>query len=73
MKTRIVLEQELSCLREHLIKANEIINRLGFGINSEANMPKSVKKEPTKKERIANYSELLSSDSKYKKPKHLQK
>lgn len=65
--------KELKCLREHLIKADEILKRLGFGLDSNASERKAVKKEPTQKERIKNYDEALSSGKKNAKPKHLQK
>jgi len=65
--------KEIKCLREHLMKANEILNRLGFGLDGNASERKAIKKEPTQKERKNNYSELLNSNSKYQKPKHLQK
>ncbi|SNA84105.1 hypothetical protein [Flavobacterium psychrophilum] len=68
-----VSEKEIKCLREHLKKANEILNRLGLSLDGNANERKAVKKEPTKKERVNNYSELLNANSKYKRPKHLQK
>lgn len=63
--------KEIKCLREHLKQANEILNRLGFGLDSEIKV--AVKKEPTQKERIKNYDEVLSSGKKNSKPKHLQK
>jgi len=65
--------KELKCLREHLMKADEIITRLGLNLDGGASERKAVKKEPTQKERKNNYSELLNSNSKYQKPKHLQK
>ena len=68
-----VSAKDIKCLREHLMKANEILNRLGFGLDSDAIERKAVKKEPTKRERINNYSELLNSNTKYQKPKHLKK
>ncbi|EKT3963850.1 hypothetical protein RYR30_002249 [Flavobacterium psychrophilum] len=68
-----VSEKEIKCLREHLKKANEILNRLGLSLDGNASERKAVKKEPTKKERVNNYSELLNANSKYKRPKHLQK
>ncbi|EKT4500979.1 hypothetical protein AAIP58_000064 [Flavobacterium psychrophilum] len=68
-----VSEKEIKCLREHLKKANEILNRLGLSLDGNASECKAVKKEPTKKERVNNYSELLNANSKYKRPKHLQK
>lgn len=71
MKTLSI--KELKCLREHLMKANEILNRLGFGLDSEASERKAVKKEPTQKQRIKNYDEVLSSGKKNTKPRHLQK
>lgn len=66
-----VSAKEIKCLREHLMKANEILNRLGFGLDSEVKV--AVKKEPTQRERVNNYSKLLESNTKYQKPKHLQK
>jgi hypothetical protein len=66
-----VSAKEIKCLREHLKKANEILSRLGLGLDSNASERKAVKKEPTKKERIGNYSDVLNG--KYQKPKHLQK
>ena len=68
-----VSAKDIKCLREHLMKANEILNRLGFGLDSDAIERKAVKKEPTKRERINNYSEILNSNTKYQKPKHLKK
>ncbi len=63
--------KELKCLREHLMKADEILKRFGFGLGSEIKV--AVKKEPTQKERINNYAEILSTGKKNSKPKHLQK
>lgn len=63
--------KELKCLREHLMKADEILNRLGFGLDSEVKA--AVRKEPTQKERVKNYDEVLSTGKKNSKPKHLQK
>lgn len=65
--------KELKCLREHLKKADEILNRFGFGLDSNASERKAVEKEPTQKERIKNYDEVLSSGKKNSKPKHLKK
>jgi len=64
--------KELKCLREHLMKADEILNRFGFGLGSEMEKV-TVRKEPTQKERIKNYDEILSSGKKNVKPRHLQK
>ena len=68
-----VSPKELKCLREHLMKANEILNRLGFGLDGNASERKAIKKEPTQKERINNYAEILSIGKKNSKPRHLQK
>lgn len=67
------LRKEIKCLREHLMKANEIINRLGFGLDGNLPANIAVKKEPTQRQRIKNYTEALSSGKKNSKPKHLQK
>lgn len=63
--------KELKCLREHLIKADEILKRFGFGLDS--NVKVAVRKEPTQKEKAKNWDEVLSSGKKNSKPKHLQK
>lgn len=68
-----VSAKEIKCLREHLMKANEVLNRLGFGLDGGVSERKAVKKEPTQKERVSNYAKLLESNTKYQKPKHLQK
>lgn len=65
--------KELKCLREHLKKAYEILDRLGFGLDGRLQQIEAVKKEPTQKQRVNNYSKLLESNTKYQKPKHLQK
>jgi hypothetical protein len=65
--------KEIKCLREHLMKANEILNRLGFGLDGDASERKAIKKEPTQKEKVNNYLEVLSTGKKNSKPKHLQK
>jgi hypothetical protein len=68
-----VSAKEIKCLREHLMKANEILNRLGFGLDGNASERKAIKKEPTQKERINNYAEILSTGKKNSKPRHLRK
>lgn len=73
MKTVNISEKEIECLREHLMKANEILNRLGFGLDGDASERKAIKKEPTQKEKVNNYLEVLSTGKKNIKPKHLQK
>ena len=54
-------------------RPDEILNRFGFGLDSNASERKAVEKEPTQKERIKNYDEVLSSGKKNSKPKHLKK
>ena len=63
-----VSEKDIKCLREHLIKANEILHRLGFGLDNEKKVV--VKKEPTSTQRRKNWEEALSTGT---KPKHLRK
>jgi hypothetical protein len=63
--------KELNVLRETFKKANEIINRLGSD-DGGANESKAIK-EPSQSQKVKNYSELLSTNTKYKKPKHLTK
>ena len=65
-----VSEKDIKCLREHLIKANEILHRLGFGLDGGASESKAVKKEPTAAQRRKNWEEALSTGT---KPKHLRK
>jgi hypothetical protein len=73
MVTVQIPAKELKCLREHLMKAEEILNRLGFGLDGNSPTNIAVKKEPTNKQRIKNYDEVLSLGKKNSKPKHLQK
>ena len=63
--------QDIKMLRDIYKKSGELLTRLGFGLDSEIKV--AVKKEPTQKERIKNYDEILSSGKKNSKPKHLQK
>jgi hypothetical protein len=65
-----VSANDIKCLREHLTKANEILHRLGFGLDGGASEGKAVKKEPTVAQRKKNWAEALETG---KKPKHLQK
>ena len=64
-----VSEKDIKMLRDSLIKANEILNRLGFGLDNE-NKKVVVKKELTMTQRRRNWEEALLNG---KKPKHLQK
>ena len=62
--------EELKCLRERLKEAISLIDSLGSGVQvSKPNPPK----EPTQAERTRNYSDLIGTGQRYKKPKHLRK
>lgn len=73
MKSITISVEENKCLRECLKTIESILNGKGLNLVGGASYRKADKKEPTSKERINNYSELLSSGKKYHKPKHLQK
>lgn len=73
MKSIVISEEENKCLRECLKTIESILNGKGSSLSGGASESKAAKKEPTQKQRINNYTELLSSNSKYQKPKHLRK
>ncbi len=72
MKRIIITVEQNKCLREHLKAIESIING-GVTLVGGASERKANKKEPTQKERVNNYAELLDSKGKYQKPKHLRK
>ena len=59
-------------MREYLKAIESIING-GVILDGGTSNRTAVKKEPTQKERVNNYAELLDSKGKYQKPKHLRK
>lgn len=73
MKRIILTVEENKCLRECLKTIESILYGRGLSTGGGIVKKEAVKKEPTQKQRVNNYTELLSSGSKYQKPKHLQK
>lgn len=74
MKTIIIPLEQYECLREHLIKANEIFSSLGM-VGSGASERKASKPNPkeTKQEKLKKYYNLIGSGQRVKKPDHLKK
>lgn len=58
---------DLKCLRRHLMKANEILERYGMGIGDFG--LKVTDKPITQKQRTENYKEALITGT---KPKHFK-
>jgi hypothetical protein len=64
---------EVQMLRDIYKKSGELLDRLGFGLDGDASERKAIKKEPTSKQRLNNYLEILTTGKKNSKPRHLQK
>lgn len=73
MRKVVLTIEENKCLRECLKTIEGILDGKGLSIDGGTSTRTAVKKEPTKKERVRNYAELLDSKGKYQKPKHLRK
>jgi hypothetical protein len=58
------------CLREHLIKANELFSSLSGGGSLKA--PKTEPRE-NKKDKVNKYKSLITTGIRVKKPDHLKK
>ena len=66
--------EKYKCLREHLIKANEIFKSLVM-VGSLASERKTPKPKPkgTKAQQIANCKKLIGSGQRFTKPDYLKK
>lgn len=65
--------KDLNALGEALKTANEIFNRYGFNLDGDASERRAIRKEPSQKQKVNNYAEILDLGKKYSKPKHLKK
>lgn len=63
-----ISNQDIKMLRDIYNKSGELLKRLGI-LDGGASESKAIKKEPTKKEKVGNYLEVIGQ--KNTKPKHL--
>ena len=64
---------ENKCLRECLKTIESILDGKGLILVGGASERKVDRKEPSQKQKVNNYAELLDSQGRYQKPKHLRK
>jgi len=63
-----ISNQDIKMLRDIYNKSGELLKRLGK-LDGDASESKAIKKEPSKKEKVDNYLEVIGQ--KNTKPKHL--